>query len=297
MKQLLFLPLLFAAMPQLFGQRLGVNKTNPEEALDVNGNIQLNGALKVNGVSGQAGQALFSTGTGLQWLDAAANGFRYFRNLIGPLSNFTWNVPAGVKEVIVEAWGGGGGGGGSDDGGGGYLMLRINTAAVSQFVITIGGGGTGTTSATALDGGNTLISWTDGGSARSVTVPGGYGANNTHPGRGGYLFNLGPAISSDYSISVLQMPGLPGKGPRQFYDERAAGDFIITTVGGQGGGTYKFPGNGGPGCNYSNTSSNTSWISNPGQDGSVPGGGGGSSYNLVNLGLSDGAPGMVIFRW
>ena len=37
---------------------VGIGTTNPAEKLDVNGNINLNGTIKVNGQDGQAGQVL-----------------------------------------------------------------------------------------------------------------------------------------------------------------------------------------------------------------------------------------------
>jgi hypothetical protein len=42
--------------------RLGLGIFNPSEKLDVNGNINLNGAIKINGNSGTAGQVLTSNG-------------------------------------------------------------------------------------------------------------------------------------------------------------------------------------------------------------------------------------------
>ena len=52
--------------------RLGLGISNPAEVLDVNGNINLNGVIKVNGNSGTAGQVLTSNGTGdPQWKNAA----------------------------------------------------------------------------------------------------------------------------------------------------------------------------------------------------------------------------------
>ncbi|MEQ1935687.1 MAG: hypothetical protein ABL962_17660 [Fimbriimonadaceae bacterium] len=37
---------------------VGIGTTNPAEKLDVNGNINLNGTIKVNGQDGQAGQVV-----------------------------------------------------------------------------------------------------------------------------------------------------------------------------------------------------------------------------------------------
>jgi hypothetical protein len=54
--------------------RLGLGISNPAEKLDVDGNINLNGVLKVNGSSGITGQVLTSNGSGdPSWKDAAYN--------------------------------------------------------------------------------------------------------------------------------------------------------------------------------------------------------------------------------
>ncbi|HEY6503853.1 MAG TPA: hypothetical protein VIZ28_07765 [Chitinophagaceae bacterium] len=54
--------------------RVGINTLNPAERLDVNGNINLSGVLKVNGNAGTTGQVLTSNGTGdPQWKNTAYN--------------------------------------------------------------------------------------------------------------------------------------------------------------------------------------------------------------------------------
>ena len=52
--------------------RVGINNIAPAERLDVNGNINLTGVLKVNGSAGSAGQVLTSNGTAdPQWKNGA----------------------------------------------------------------------------------------------------------------------------------------------------------------------------------------------------------------------------------
>jgi hypothetical protein len=54
--------------------RLGLGLSSPTERLDVNGNINLNGLLKINSSSGSTGQVLTSNGSGdPEWKDAAFN--------------------------------------------------------------------------------------------------------------------------------------------------------------------------------------------------------------------------------
>ena len=65
-------------------------------------------------------------------------------------SNGTFNVPAGITKVKVEAWGGGGGGGtavaaslgGGGGGGGAYSMANLNVVPMSSPAVTVGQGGT-----------------------------------------------------------------------------------------------------------------------------------------------------------
>lgn len=54
--------------------RVGMGTTTPVERLDVNGNINLTGTLKLNGSAGTAGQVLMSNGTSApEWVNAAYN--------------------------------------------------------------------------------------------------------------------------------------------------------------------------------------------------------------------------------
>jgi hypothetical protein len=291
LKQFLFSLLLFMALFSAQSQNLGINKTNPQEALDVNGNIQLNGTIKVNGVGGQTGQALFSTGTGLQWLDAAANDFKRFRSF---LANGTWNVPPGVTEVLIEAWGGGGGGsGGGAGGGGGYVMAIINVTNVTQFSFTVGTAGIGSNTSTGTTGGSSVVSWTEGANSRSVTAPGGNGGLNSGSGTGGSNFNANVSATT----SLFELPGQPGSPIRTLYNESSSNTFITVIDGGKGGGSYKFYQNGGAGHNYAVTAANTAFILNRASNAAVPGGGGGSGYRLSNISGNNGASGMVIIRW
>jgi hypothetical protein len=92
-----------------FGQHVGVNKTNPSEALDVNGNIALNGTIKVNGDAGTAGAVLTSNGAGgIGWQPAGGAAFSRMRVFNSSVLLQHWNVPAGVTRIMVEGWTGGG---------------------------------------------------------------------------------------------------------------------------------------------------------------------------------------------
>lgn len=288
--------LLFIHTSLCTAQSVGINKTNPTEALDVNGNIQLNGTLLANGNPGQNGQALYSTGTGLQWLDAAASGFKRFRTYINTTIspvNFVWQKPEGVTEVMIEAWAGGGGGSGAGGGsGGGYAAVMVDVSQATQINLVVGNGGNSNTTTAGENGGNTVISWNAGG-AFSVTVPGGLGASNTQAGASNTAFlQTIPA-----SASLFTLPGNPGAPIKTFYSQNTSTTFAAVIDGGRGGGTYKFYNNGGAGVNYAVNASNTAILTNRAAGGGTPGGGGGSSSRVLAVSGNRGGGGLVIIRW
>ncbi len=88
-------------------QNVGVNTTNPTERLDVNGNINVTGTIKANGIDGSANQVLMKNGSGnLAWGDLCE-----YKNAVTLFNaSGTWNVPAGVTRIFIEVWGAGGGG-------------------------------------------------------------------------------------------------------------------------------------------------------------------------------------------
>ena len=77
----------------------------------------------------------------------------------------TWTCPAGVDKVFVRLFGGGGGGGGLNEdnnyitgggGGGGYMAYSaLNVTPNSNYTVTIGAGGAGTSSGNGGTGGVT----------------------------------------------------------------------------------------------------------------------------------------------
>jgi len=100
--------LLFAASAFTFlakAQNVGIGTDTPAEMLDVNGNVNIAGALKANGNAGSPGQVLMSTGSGLSWGSTMG-----YKKCVIFSSSGTWVVPANVTEVMVELWGGGSGG-------------------------------------------------------------------------------------------------------------------------------------------------------------------------------------------
>lgn len=285
-------------------QNVGINTPNPQEALDVTGNMRLSGALKVNGNNaGQPGQALVSTGGGLAWVDLAANQFTNFRNYYGPVTNFNWVRPVNVTKIMIEAWGGGGGGSAAGGGGGGaYAVAVIDVTSITQISLTIGGGGAGGgnsgTSVNGVAGGTTTISWTDGAITRQFNAPGGGFGTNLESGAGGGVNPATFTSNVSASTSLMQLPGLPGEPYFSSFNESAAGVFRILVKGGRGGGVHRFENNGGIGHNYaSNGGTSIPILSSSGRASIAPGGGGGSGLPATNNGDNNGGAGMVIIRW
>jgi hypothetical protein len=67
MKKAILYWILVTMSTNAISQNVGVGTTAPSEKLDVNGNINLSGALKVNGSAGSSGDALLSTVSGVEW--------------------------------------------------------------------------------------------------------------------------------------------------------------------------------------------------------------------------------------
>ncbi|HEX9980832.1 MAG TPA: PKD-like domain-containing protein [Flavobacterium sp.] len=177
-------------------------------------------------------------------------------------ANGTFNIPAGVTSVTVQAWGGGGGGGGSNSnnaggsggGAGGYVSGTFTVTPLTSFNYTVGAGGTGTTnagtagSATTLTGAVTLTAnggsggirnmgtggtggTATGGSINTNGANGGAGGGNTG-GNGGTSPNGGVGGNGgSNSVGVAgTAPGGGGGGGE------ASGTFIITARSGGNGG-------------------------------------------------------------
>lgn len=98
----------------------------------------------------------------------------------------SWQAPAGVTSVTVEAWGGGGAGGGRTTngvsggaGGGAYASKTITVTPLTSYSYTIGAGGVGGTG-NGPNGADTL--WADGSALKAAGGKG--GASTTTKGLG-----------------------------------------------------------------------------------------------------------------
>jgi hypothetical protein len=141
-------------------------------------------------------------------------------------ANGTFNVPAGVTSVTVEAWGGGGAGGGTNNqnnrgggGGAGGSYTKNTTVSVTPgatITVSIGAGGVGVSNANGGVGGTSTFASTipvtaiggNGGSVGNTTNNYGTGAGSTT----GVTFNGGAGASGASGSSNISGAGGGGAG-------------------------------------------------------------------------------------
>ena len=220
MKKFLFTTLLSAATVLVTAQKIGINKTNPTEALDVNGNVNISGELKANGIAGTSGQVLISSGTGLTW--GSLFGYKHCQ-MFYVAGAASWQVPAGIKEVMVEAWGGGGGYGDYVGGcSGSYARVVQTVTPGANISYSIGAGG----------------AYRQAGTNTTVTLPGGI---LTALGGGTAVYSDGREVAGvaglnpPGSMAAFYMPGNRGSTTRYEYGQKSATVYTQTTYLASGG--------------------------------------------------------------
>jgi hypothetical protein len=266
---------------------VGINNTNPSEKLDVNGNINITGTIKVNGTDGAANQVLMKNSTGnLAWGSASKyNNMRLYQ------TNATFVIPAGVTSILIEMWGAGGGGSSGGGGGSGSYLIGELAVTPGQFLdIQIGAGGRCgalSTSGVAENGGFTSILL---GGTQQVLLWGGGGATATQPG-------FGAGASAAFNGSVF-LYGESGMTTEESYQQSNATTFLKATRFGRGG----IP----PHCIYSSENYHGYELRDIGTNiilktifgSAVAFGGGGCGLNHVNATPApSGANGAVLLRW
>ena len=264
----------------------GLGVGNPDDRLEVNGNVDLTGALKVNGDAGQAGQVLMSNGAGgMEWGDSGF-GFKHFRDFFNPDAMYTWTVPAGVSQVMFELWGAGGGGGQSGGGGAGaFVRVILDVTPGNTYNINIGDGGAGEliTGTSATDGLNTTV--TGPGISGTLSAGGGKAPIATGPGFGG-------TTSIPTGLNAQRSRGNPGWSNQVNYAEYASGSFAEIIYYGKGGAGLNFPDSGGPGdTRMRNPVTDAVIYTAGGRSGLAPGSGGGGGFS------NSGADGYAIIWW
>ena len=259
----------------LLAQKVGINKKTPTEALDVSGNVNISGTIKANGKAGSSGQVLMSSGTGLTW--GSVVGYKHCQMYYAAGAG-SWQVPAGVTEIMVEAWGGGGGYGYNVGGtSGSYARIVQTVTAGSSISYTIGEGG-----AIKGPGGNTNVTLPAGTltamGASAITSSGAsefYGINNINP----------PG-----SLAAFYMPGNRGSTTRYEFGQKSSTIYTQITYlasGGEPVGMLNSSTNEGNIIYYENDV--LIWaVQSPGVP-TLPSSGGSYYFNA--------AAGMVIFWW
>lgn len=215
------------ASTNLLSQNVGIGTNAPTERLHVNGNVNVQGQLKVNGNAGRPGQVLSVNNDGTQsW----TNMFSYKNRKIF-LNSTNWTVPAGVREIMIEAVGGGGGGakgGGGASGSYGIVRARVVPGSLINIEITAGGNGSETELSSGATGGSAIVRSQD--FDVNLIVAGGNGANPTTAG----IFGGGYLASGDSIFYEKCIFGVPGEPTVESYQQRTATEFVTIRKYGNG---------------------------------------------------------------
>lgn len=271
----------------LMAQNVGVGTTTPSEKLDVNGNINLNGQLKVNTDSGKANQVLMkNSSNSLIWGDLS----QFKDQVVFDCGNFAaaagtgncsqgWTVPTGVTRILVECWGGGGGGCSlSGGGGGGYISTLLTVTPGNLITFTIGAGGVyGTNNTNGIVGGTTSFSY----SGFAYNAGGGAGGSYGDP----FTFSVsqvsvppGGNFSSTAPVgSYMGFQGQPGGYSKLKFTQTGASEFAHVVEYGDGGDAAMMPNSGGKG-GYRIISATYNYTAYAVQLAPYPGGGGSADY-------------------
>lgn len=269
---------------------VGIRNLTPAFPLDVDGDINTTGSIRVNGISGTAGQVLTSNGLGgMSWSNGSQfNNFMVFRAIFPTSTNQTWVVPDNVTRLMVEIWAGGGGANSLGGGGGGgtYAKVIFIVTPGQTVNVLVGQGGAGASGGSnAADGGNSSV----GVGSQSIVIVGGDGATSTNPGG-----NSGGVFSASTGLAYLLLSGKAGEALVENYAPLTSIDFLKMTKYGKGGDAPNADNTGGNG-GFATINANTTALltSYNGSAGLTPGGGGGSG----RLNGLAGGNGMVIIHY
>ena len=286
MKKILIIALISLTSLFSIAQNVGIGTTTPAEKLDVNGNVNIQGKLIVNGVSGQPGQILRTNSLGAtEWTDNSE-----FKNYVTFYENGSLLIPPGVSRIKVELWGGGGGGAyGGGGGSGGYStgIFTVTPDDLINILVGLGGDGAVTSGNQALDGNGSSVN----GPTVSCGAPGGNAATAGRPGIGGGISG-GSQINNSMTIR-----GNSGEATTESYDQVSSTHFARVTKFGNGGhGTImNFGGGQGGFLSYNTTTSQNIKLIYSCAASSYGGGGAGGPTTLGAFqGGSKAANGMVI---
>lgn len=207
-------------------QNVGIGKSNPTEKLDVSGNVNIDGRLKLNGSAGQPGQTLMVQPDGSQqWI----NTFGY-KNRKSILPGTSFIVPAGVTELFIELIAGGGGGAkGGGGGAGGYIIAKVKVAPGTSITTTTDSQ-SGSPSSTENEFGMSGAMITVFGPGFNLGSFGGFGATSSRPGTG----SSGLAEGDSLMFNMI-FTGAAGTPLIETYGQRSATEFVTMRKQGDGG--------------------------------------------------------------
>lgn len=275
--------------------RMGINNVAPSYPLDVTGDINTTGALRVNGAAGTGGQVLRSNGNGtMAWDDMYQyNSFVTLRSI----ASATWTVPTGVTKILVEVWGAGGGGNVLAGGGaGGYIKAHFAVNPGDIISYSTGDGGAGAVSVTATSGTSSVCT------VGTVTLTAGSGQGalflTAANGQGGAGGGYGATGSFANYIGFF---GGSGKSQERFFYQYNATTYYESGKAGRGGDAPNNPDSGGAGQSYLYNTTGSAVIFRNGNPagGLMPGGGGASGiqYGTTNIGGGSGADGVIVVHY
>ncbi len=266
-------------------QKTGIGTTNPQQMLDVNGNLNVSGNLLLNQNAGSAGQVLMTNGAG-QSVWAFPN---EFRNVLTYTTTGTFIVPSGVTRLMIECWGGGGGATPKRGGGSGGFIRGFFTVAHLQIIdFVVGNGGAG-----GAIGGNGTTGGNSSATIGSITITANGGLGSTTSANG--LIGTG-GTGGGYSVSpstfrsYIGVNGKPGTGSEIKYISNFAGSTWRETYYGNGGHAPEWPTPTGGIGDFQVSGSGGYLEGFTGSPAVRPGGGGGCNSAVNN---PAGAPGLI----
>jgi hypothetical protein len=275
--------------------RLGINNPGPNYPLDVTGDINTTGSLRVNGAGGTGGQVLKSNGNGtMAWGDMCQyNNFVTLRSVLAT----TWTVPAGVTKIVVELWGAGGGGNVLAGGGaGGYVKAHFTVNPGDLIGYSTGDGGTGAVSATATNGSSSVCTV----GSVSLTAGGGQGALFLTAANGQGGIGGGGSVTGTFA-NYMALSGSSGKSQERSYYQFNATTYYESGKAGRGGDAPNNPESGGAGQTYLYNTTGAALVFRNGNPaaGLMPGGGGASGvqYGTTNISGGSGADGILVVHY
>ncbi len=259
---------------------VGINNSNPQERLDLRGNMNITGTIKTNGDAGSANQVLMKNGSGsMVWGDISS--FKNFESFYTS-GSYNWLVPVGVTSILVELTGGGAGGiihGGG--GGGGYIGAQFIVTPGTTLNFTVGGGSLGSAGGNSVAAGSSIFTV----GSVVLTAEGGLGTtfNNTSKlfSSAGGVFFISPSTFRNY----VGIAGAAGEPNKITFEQKSATSFFEISSNGVGGGPGYCRECTGKGAYYSyDISAAVTFRNTFSEFRIVPGGGGGGGYQLSSFG-------------